>query len=134
MGSLRNTSMNYMWPVKNIPGVKDIPMISIKAGKETHSFNHHVSTCLLCPQDKQDKFDKDREAFCQDMQNGNRAITHKTWLSFLYPEDAYNPDTLDKGLLCGPFLVSVSLSIICIRIANLLFSAINTCLLDHIQQ
>jgi len=123
-----------MWPVKNIPGVKDIPMISIKASKETHGFNHHVSTRLLCPWDKQDKFDKDREAFCWDVQNRNRAITHKTWPSFLYPEDAYNPDALDEGLPRGPFLVSVSLSIICIRIANLLFSAINTCLLDHIQR
>jgi len=134
MGSLRNTSMNYMWPIKNIPGVDDIPMISIKAGKETRGFNHHASARLLCPRDKRDEFDNDREAFCQDVQNGNRAITHKTWPSFLYPEDAYNPDALDKGLLRGPFLVSVSLSIICIRIANLLFSAIDTCLPDHVQR
>ena len=66
-----------------------------------------------------DDFDKDRAKFCRDVQNGECDITHEDWPSFLYPETGYNPDNLDKGLLRGPFLLSVSRSIVCICIANL---------------
>jgi len=111
--------MNYISPVKNILGLENISMVEIKTGKENRGFNHYATARLLCPRDRRDDFDMDMEAFCRDVQNGNRAITHNTWPSFLYPEDAYNPEILDEGLLRGPFLVSVSLSITCIRIANL---------------
>jgi hypothetical protein len=35
-------------------------------------------------------------------------IIHKSWPLFLYPEDEYNPNEIDKHLLHGPFLLVVS--------------------------
>jgi hypothetical protein len=67
---------------------------------------------MLCPQYLQDEFDKDQERFCHDMQNGTCIITHNDLLSFLYPEDGYNPDAINENLLKSPFLLSVSCSII----------------------
>jgi len=105
-GSLRQNAISYIRPVK------DIPVLDRKADKETRGFCHHTTARLLCPRHLQDKFDKDRETFCHDVHNGDCAITHNEWPSFLYPEDDYNPNEMDKKLLQSPFLVSVSRSII----------------------
>ena len=65
------------------------------------------------------EFDKDREKFCHDVVNGKRAIFHGDWPAFLYPEEGYNDKVIDKGLLRGPFLVSVSILINYTFTANL---------------
>ena len=36
-------------------------------------------------------------------------VSDDDWPSFLYPEDNYDLGAIDKGLLRGPFLLSVSL-------------------------
>jgi len=106
--------MGYIHPIK------DIPKVNHKANKDTCSFCHHATAWLLCPQCLQEKFDKVQEQFCRDVQNRVCSITHNDWLSFLYPEDGYNPNVIDEKLLQSPFLVSVSCSIIfCISMANL---------------
>jgi len=64
-------------------------------------------------------YDSDKESYCRNMQNGIRSITHHEWLSFFYPETEYNPNREEKGLLCAPLLVSVSLSFIYTRTTNL---------------
>jgi hypothetical protein len=79
------------------------------ARKDTRGFSHHATARLLCPRHLRDEFDEDRDKFCRDVQNGNRIIIHDDWPSFLYPEEGYDPDAIDWGLLRGPFLVSVSL-------------------------
>jgi hypothetical protein len=117
--SLREDAIGYIRQVKGIPGVEDVPELDRKAKKDTRGFNHHATARLLCPREIRDEFDKDREKFCRDVQNGTRSITHKDWPSFLYPENGYNPEVIDEGLLRGPFLVSVSFSVICLHIANL---------------
>jgi len=111
--------MRYIRPLKDIPGVEEVPSIHASDSKETRGFNHHASARLLCPRHLRDKFDADRKAFCRDVQNGKRIIDHDDWPSFLYPETGYNSEAIDEGLLRGPFLVSVSHSVICICIANL---------------
>jgi hypothetical protein len=63
---------------------------------------------LLCPQQLRDNFDKDMEGFCHDVKNGTILVSHDDWPSFLYPEYNYDPNAIDKNLLCGPFLLSVS--------------------------
>ena len=105
--------MGYIHPIK------DIPKVNRKANKDTRSFCHHATARLLCPRRLREKFDKDREQFCRDVQNGVCSITHNDWPSFLYPEDGYNPDVIDEKLLQSPFLVSVSSIIFCISMANL---------------
>jgi hypothetical protein len=48
------------------------------------------------------------EGFCHSVQNGMVIITHNHWPSFLYPEDEYNLECYDHGLvncyLCIPLL------------------------------
>jgi hypothetical protein len=95
--------MNY------IPHVTWIPSLEHGAKKEKRGFNHPSTARLLCPQHLLEEFDKDMDAFCQNVQNGSVLISHDDWLSFLYPEDAYYPNAIDKNLLRGPFLLSVSL-------------------------
>ena len=87
-------------------------MLNRKANKETRGFSHHATARLLCPRRLRDKFDKDQEQFCRDVQNGDCTVTHNEWPSLLYPEDDYNPHVIDEKLLQSPFLVSVSRSII----------------------
>ena len=53
------------------------------------------------------------------MQDGILSIAGDDWSSFLHPEGVYNPEAIGRGLLRGPFLVSVSVSVICMCITNL---------------
>jgi len=53
------------------------------------------------------------------VQDGILCIAGNDWPSFLYLEDAYNPEAIDEGLFRSPFLVSVSVSVIYMCIANL---------------
>ena len=129
--TLREDAISYIRPVKDVAGVEDVPEVDRKAKKDARGFRHHSSDStarLLCPRHLRDKFDEDREKFCRDVENGKRVIIHDDWPAFLlltimtlYPEDAsgYNPDAIDKGLLRGPFLVSVSIPIDCMFTANL---------------
>ena len=73
---------------------------------------------MLCPRHLWDKFDKDREKFCCEVQNGKIHVLHNSWPSFLYPESGYNHRVVDGGLLRGPFLLSVNLYAIRICVAN----------------
>ena len=117
-GTLRESTIGYIPAVSGITGVEDIPNLDCKAKKDTRGFNHHASARMLCPRDLRDEFDKDRETFCRNVQNGKVIIDHKNWPSFLYPETGYNSNVIDGGLLRGPFLLSVSLPVIRICIAN----------------
>jgi hypothetical protein len=45
--------------------------------------------------------------FCHAVQNGQISIMADDFQSFLYPEDQYDPEVIDEGLLRGPFLLSV---------------------------
>jgi len=89
-----------------------------KAKKDTRGFCHHSTARLLCPRHMLKEFDKDREQFCHDVLNANRIILHGDWPAFLYPEEGYDEEIIDKGLLRGPFLVSVSIPINYIFTAN----------------
>jgi len=53
------------------------------------------------------------------VQDGILSIAGDDWSSFLHPEGVYNPEAIGRGLLRGPFLVSVSVSVICMCITNL---------------
>jgi len=99
--------------------VEDIPEVDRKAKKDTRGFCHPATARLLCPRFLRDELDNDREKFSRDVQNGNRIIIHDDWPSFLYPEDGFDPDAIDGGLLRGPFLVSVGLYVIHICTANI---------------
>jgi hypothetical protein len=68
---------------------------------------------MLCPRPLREVFDRDRAKFCHEVEHGIRILIHDDWPSFLYPETGYNPRVMDHGLLRGPFLVSVSISVIC---------------------
>jgi hypothetical protein len=47
--------------------------------------------------------------FCRDVQEGKISVVADDWPTFLYPEDGYDPNAIDVGLLQGPFLLSVSI-------------------------
>ncbi|PSR88662.1 hypothetical protein PHLCEN_2v5111, partial [Hermanssonia centrifuga] len=49
--------------------------------------------------------------FCQDAENGIIQINAEDFPCFLYPEDSYNLDNVEEGLLCGEFLCSGRFSI-----------------------
>jgi len=84
---------------------------SIEDYRDTSPFNNFAIARLLCPRHMRDTFDLDKELedFCHCVQNGLYTFSHHLWPSFLYPETGYNPDAEEKGLLRGPFLISVSL-------------------------
>lgn len=48
--------------------------------------------------------------FCRDVENGVIQINAEDFPCFLYPEDSYNPDNVEEGLLRGEFLRSVYIS------------------------
>lgn len=108
-----------MPPVKGIPGVKDVPIVDRKAKKDTRGFRHHATARLLCPGDMLKDFELDRVKFCHEVEHGTRAIIHDDLPAYLYPEGGYNSSAIDKGLLRGPFLVSVSIPAIYMFTANL---------------
>jgi hypothetical protein len=87
-----------------------IPQLEPNAKKDQRGFRHYSTARLLCPRHLRDKFDEDKDKFCTSVQNGMQLITHKSWPLFLYPEDGYDPDEIDKNLLRGPFLLAVSRS------------------------
>ena len=101
-GSLRDNGIRY------IPHIPGIPQLEPSAKKDQRGFHHHSTARLLCPRRLRDKFDEDKDKFCASVQNGTQIITHKSWPSFLYPEDGYDPNEIDKNLLRGPFLLAVS--------------------------
>lgn len=101
-GSLRDNGLKY------IPHIPGIHQLEPNAKKEQRGFRHHSTARLLCPRRLRDRFDEDRDKFCINVQNGTQPITHKSWPSFLYPEDGYDPNEIDKNLLRGPFLLAVS--------------------------
>jgi hypothetical protein len=103
-GSLRETGLKY------IPRMPGIPQLEPNAKKDQRGFRHYSTARLLCPRHLRDKFDEDKDKFCTSVQNGTQLITHKSWPLFLYPEDGYDPDEIDKNLLRGPFLLAVSRS------------------------
>lgn len=105
-GTLREAAIGY------IPPVEGIPDLDRKANKELRGFCHHATARMLCPRSMRDEFDKDWEKFSRDVQNGKRLIDAEGLPSFLYPETGYNPYAIDETLLRGPFLVSVSHTII----------------------
>jgi hypothetical protein len=80
-------------------------------GGTKDNLSHHDITAarLLCPRRLRDWFDRDMEYFCDDIRNGDRPYPCSDWPSFLYPETIYNPDAVEKGLMRGPFLLSVSI-------------------------
>jgi len=82
-------------------------------------FNSLAVIHLLCPWHLCNEFDKDLKQFGHDLQNWKNIIVHEDMPAFLYPDSGYDPDFPDKGLLHGPLLVSVSIPIIFICIANL---------------
>lgn len=103
-GSLRENGIKY------IPDIAGIAPLQPRTKKDQRGFTHHSTARLLCPRSLRDDFDKDRDGFCRDVENGTIIISHDDWPSFLYPEDDYNPDSIDENLLRGPFLLSVSVS------------------------
>lgn len=44
---------------------------------------------------------------CADVKEGRLKLRAGDFPSFLYPEDEFDPDNLDKGLLKSPFLLAV---------------------------
>jgi len=110
-----------------IPSVEGYPATGHRENEDTRGFCHLAIARLLCPRQLRDRFDADKEGFSRDVQNGMLAITHNDWPSFLYPEDGYNPDAIDEGLLRGPFLLSVSPYVIRIYTANI-HIVLSTCI------
>jgi len=82
-------------------------------------FNSLTVIHLLCPWHLHNEFDEDPEQFGRNLQNWKNIIVHEDMPVFLYPDSGYDPDFPDKGLLHGPLLVSVSVPVIFICIANL---------------
>ena len=74
---------------------------------------------LLCPRHLRNEFDEDPEQFGRDLQNWKNIIVREDMPAFLYPDSGYDPDFPDEGLLHGPLLISVSVPIIFMCIANL---------------
>lgn len=99
--------------------MEGIPEVDRKANKDTRGFRHPSTVRLLCPCDMLNEYDKDMEKFCREVENRERAIIHDDWPAFFYPEGGYDSAAIDKGLLRGPFLVSVSTPINYIFTANL---------------
>ncbi|PSR71615.1 hypothetical protein PHLCEN_2v12468 [Hermanssonia centrifuga] len=96
-------------------------LIPKREGVEPLAFNNpnksargwaHVSTGrLLCPCNRLEEFDANPKRFCRDVENGVIQINAEDFPCFLYPEDSYNPDNVEEGLLRGEFLRSVFRSI-----------------------
>ncbi|KAK2464049.1 hypothetical protein APHAL10511_003919 [Amanita phalloides] len=71
-------------------------------------FYHPVCARLLCPQQELVAFDKDPDAFMDEVITGSRTITENSWPSFLYDPTLYNPAGCnDQGLLHGHYLIHV---------------------------
>jgi hypothetical protein len=119
--TLRNAALDY------IPRIKDLPNIDRTVKKEQCGFSHYMTAHLLCPRQLRDEFDADMEGFCCSVQSSSFIITHDNWPSFLYLEDKYDPDAIDKHLLQGGFLLSVRNSYLFIY-ALTLFLVFSTCL------
>lgn len=92
--------------LKYIPHLSEITLLKANAKKDQCGFHHHLTACLLCPWHLRDKFNKDRDKFYTNMQNGMWIITHKSWPLFLYPEDGYYLEEINKNLLCPIFTCS----------------------------
>jgi hypothetical protein len=102
-GSLRENGLKY------IPRIEGIPDLDAHVKKERRGFLHHATARLLCPRHLRDYFDDDRERFCRQILEGLLVITHDDWPSFLFPNDAYNPDNIDEYMLRSPFMLAVHL-------------------------
>jgi hypothetical protein len=82
---------------------------SIEEYQGTSPFNNFAIARLLCPRHMRDVFDLDKEDFCHLVQSGVYDFSHHSWPTVFYPEESqYDPDARERGLLRGPFLVSVS--------------------------
>ncbi|KAI0276933.1 hypothetical protein BC826DRAFT_976713, partial [Russula brevipes] len=100
-GSLRENGLKY------IPRNDTYIEVDFGMKKELRGFSHPTTARLLCPRHWRDAFDRNLDAFCNDVLNGLVEITHDNWPTFLYPEDGYDPDVIDHTLLQGPFLLAV---------------------------
>jgi len=95
--------------LKYIPRIEGIPNLSAHVKKERRGFLYYVTAHLLCPCHLRNYFNDDRERFCCQILEGSLVITYDDWLSFLFPNDVYNPDNIDEYMLWSPFMLMVHL-------------------------
>ncbi|KAL6308596.1 hypothetical protein BKA93DRAFT_725335 [Sparassis latifolia] len=104
---MRHEALHYVTPVPAQAGCDPIPRLEeLDHPKHDRGWAQHLMARLLCPRSMLAEFDRDRNAFCRDVEEGIIPIDSCEWPSFLYPEDGYDPDNIDTNLLRSPFLVA----------------------------
>ena len=123
-GSLRDNGLKY---IPRIAGISELEhdakknqagVLSPFDSQAPLAHRRAWTARLLCSRHLRDEFDMDREGFCRNVQNDTRVIWHDDWPSYLYPEDGYNPDTIDNNLLRGPFCYLRYVTVFLVTIAT----------------
>ncbi|PSS31972.1 hypothetical protein PHLCEN_2v2261, partial [Hermanssonia centrifuga] len=102
LGQLKNAVLGF------IPKRDGVDLLALNdPNKSSRGWAHVTTARLLCPCNRLDEFDLNPKKFCRDVENGVIMIMADDLPCFLYPEDKYNPDNVEEGLLRGEYLRSV---------------------------
>ena len=123
ISSLREVALVYVG-THSPQGRLEPPIKSKSAKSDTRGWKHKGLARYLCPIQYLDAFDKDPEGF-GDFFLCFLPVAHTLWLSrtsrrakpftaddypaFMYDEDLYDPEDLQKGLLRHPYPICVCL-------------------------
>ncbi|PSS30961.1 hypothetical protein PHLCEN_2v2486 [Hermanssonia centrifuga] len=102
LGQLKREVLGFI-PKRN--GVDSLALND--QNKSSRGWAHVTTARLLCPCNRLEEFDSNPQKFCRDVENGLIMIMADDLPCFLYPEDKYNPEDVEEGLLRGEYLRSV---------------------------
>ncbi|GLB33255.1 hypothetical protein LshimejAT787_0101390 [Lyophyllum shimeji] len=100
-GSLRDAGLDYVELDRKLE-----PCIPPRSQKSLYrGFNNITLARLLCPIQAVAEFDKNPAETIAKLQDGRIQATADDIPAFLYPDNEFDPDDMDKGLLRGPLVV-----------------------------
>jgi hypothetical protein len=128
ISSLKEPILTYA-AVHSPTGEIQLQIKSSSSKADTRGWNHPLTARLMCPIQYLEQFDDDPKQYVlltlaliqiayltlpwtrmmQDLQEGRISFTADEFPAFMYAVDSYDPNDMEKGLLCHEFPLAVSL-------------------------